>query len=92
MESLFERVLFVQDVEKELLWRIEENGGHAENAGLDGIRKTSIDTYLQWVILYEKRSSSESWDRFRFGHGRGFRANIPGWTIRVHPYSGLAPC
>ena len=39
MESLFERILSVQDAEKELLWRIEGNGGHAENAETDTIRR-----------------------------------------------------
>lgn len=35
IESLFERILSVQDVEKELPWPIEENGGHVENAETD---------------------------------------------------------
>lgn len=42
MESLFERILSVQDVEKELLWLVEENGGHAENAETDTTRKILI--------------------------------------------------
>jgi len=42
MKNLFERILSVQDVEKELLWLVEEIGGHAENAETDIVKRLSI--------------------------------------------------
>jgi hypothetical protein len=56
MKNLFERILSVQDVEKELLWLVEEIGGHAENVETDIIsdssrnkkRRTNMDKVAQY--------------------------------------------